>query len=272
MKRTFFTLIITPLILSVFVPNVYAHTAIYKYGYENGKIDGALGQLLDGDASGVCDKYSSSKQTETGVQYDKCAEGYSDGYNHFYGKSLKIFAKIDHVPAKPEYKYGYKFGENSTLSTHYFDPTVCDVYNATQQIRICKQGYLDSVTMINGLFKRMPEYKVEYRVGKVDGNQSAACSLPGDSTNFTKQNACDLGHQDGFNSNVKVWAKTPEYRYGYKNGETDGTMDSAGSCGSTLDDVLKINATAQQNDICEKGYSDGFYNSCSRQHKCDSMS
>lgn len=272
MKGTFFTLTITPMILSVFVPNVYAHTAIYKYGYENGKIDAALGQLLDGDASGVCDKYSSSKQTETGVQYDKCAEGYSDGYNHFYGKSLKIFAKIDHVPAKPEYKYGYKFGENSTLSTHSFDPTVCDVYNATQQIRICKQGYLDSVTMINGLFKRMPEHKVEYRVGKVDGNQSAACSLPGDSTNFTKQNACDLGHQDGFNSNVKVWAKTPEYRYGYKNGEIDGTMDSEGSCGSTLDDVLKINATAQQNDICEKGYSDGFYNSCSRQHKCDSMS
>lgn len=269
MKRTFFILAITPLILSVFVPNVYAHTAIYKYGYENGKIDGTLGQLLDGDASGVCGKYSSSKQTETGVQYDKCAEGYSDGYNHFYGKS---FERTDHVFARPEYKYGYKFGENSTLSTHSFDPTVCDVYNATQQIRICKQGYLDGVTMINGLFKRMPEYKIEYGVGKIDGNQSAACFLPGYSTNLTKQNACHLGYQDGFNSNVKVWTKTPEYKYAYKNGELDETMDSAGTCGSTLNDVLKINATMHQENLCEKGYSDGFYNSCSRQHKCDSMS
>ncbi|MFZ0514678.1 MAG: hypothetical protein WAM14_23950 [Candidatus Nitrosopolaris sp.] len=162
--------------------------------------------------------------------------------------------------------------ENYTL-TSSLDASACDTpYNTTQQLGICKQGYLDGSNVIKQLFKQMPEYKLGYEIGKVDGNQRAACDSFGDSTNYTKQNACELGYKNGFNSNDKVWAKTPEYKYGYKNGKSDGTMDSSGTCGSTLDDALRINATDQQNAMCEQGYYDGFYNSCSIQHKCDSMS
>jgi hypothetical protein len=41
----------------------------------------------------------------------------------------------------------------------------------------------------------MPQYKLEYKIDKVDGNQTAACNSLGDSTKYTKQNACELGYQ-----------------------------------------------------------------------------
>jgi hypothetical protein len=114
----------------------------------------------------VCSKYSSQ-------QYDRCAQGYSDGYNHFYRINSSVVATGAYVHT-PEYKYGYKLGENYTVNSGLgLDATSCDTpYNTTQQLRTCKQGYLDGSNVIKQLFKQMPEYKIGYEIGKVDGNHT----------------------------------------------------------------------------------------------------
>jgi hypothetical protein len=61
--------------------------------------------------------------------------------------------------------------KNNTLNNPGLDATSCDApYNTTQQLRTCKQGYLDGSNLIKHLFKQMPEYKLGYEIGKVDGN------------------------------------------------------------------------------------------------------
>jgi hypothetical protein len=95
MKKIIFTL--TPLIFSILVTNAYAHTAMYNYGYENGKIDAAVGVNGDTGASALCTKYSSQKHIAAGIQYDRCAQGYSDGYNHSYGIKDSIVATDAYV-------------------------------------------------------------------------------------------------------------------------------------------------------------------------------
>jgi hypothetical protein len=71
---------------------------MYNYRYLNGKIDAAVGVTGDGGASALCSKYISQ-------QYDRCAQGYSDGFNHFTINSSVV--ETGAYVHTPEYEYGY---------------------------------------------------------------------------------------------------------------------------------------------------------------------
>ncbi|MFZ0512896.1 MAG: hypothetical protein WAM14_14915 [Candidatus Nitrosopolaris sp.] len=159
-----------------------------------------------------------------------------------------------------EYEHGYKAALNDTLGptgdTSLLRFKACGaVYNTTQQMANCHQGYQDGSNAIEQSFKQTPEYKGYASYQRDVCNQYIY--------NFTQLIRCIQGNRDGYNTMTnQSFAHKLEYDFGYAVGKVDA-LDT--NIGAKKDPSICEEPTyfvRQQTAICEIGYAQAYNHFC----------
>ncbi|MFZ0514680.1 MAG: hypothetical protein WAM14_23960 [Candidatus Nitrosopolaris sp.] len=161
-----------------------------------------------------------------------------------------------------EYEHGYKVAKNDTLGlpsgdTSWLRFKACGaIYNTTQQMASCHQGYQDGSNAIEQSFKQTPEYKQGY-----GSYQRDVCNQY--IYNFTQLIRCIQGNRDGYNTMTnQSFAHKIEYDFGYAAGKVDA-LDT--NIGANYDPSICDKPTyfvVHQTAICESGYADAYNHFC----------
>ncbi|MGA9151664.1 MAG: hypothetical protein WBZ36_13885 [Candidatus Nitrosopolaris sp.] len=166
----------------------------------------------------------------------------------------------------PEYEHGYKAALNDMLGLpavsrlHSTFEACGAIYNTTQQMASCHQGYQDASNAIEQSFKQTPEYEHGY-----GSYQRDVCNqyIQAGHYNYTQLIRCIQGNREGYNAMAnKSLAYKLEYDFGYAVGKVDA-LDT--NIGANWDPNICWEPTyfvSQQTAICAIGYADAYNHFC----------
>ncbi len=239
------------LLLAVAYPaSAFGHTEQYLHGLAAG--------LVKNPHPNACDIYLKLEPAPGTIagwgnvstpDYVHCMTGFDDGE---YQQAL----------ASPQYKVGYRLGENDKVLGIFDSYNMCKRYG-TQLVNFgpewfCVTGYSDAqkhstipdadqLRMLTALHQSLP-YKTGFAAGVA--NNVGVCNQFNGRDNIV----CSHGQDIGFKSNMAVWEKTSSFKHGYKLGLSDAklkiTGDSVGDC-----DIYNLSSTEN---LCEAGYDAGW--------------